>query len=313
MKYLVTGGAGFIGSSLIDRLLKKDNDVVCIDSFDDFYDKNIKLKNIENAKSYNSFRLLQGDIRDNLFVEKCFRENEFDLVFHLAARAGVRPSILNPKIYYDNNVLGTLNILETMHKYSIKKMIFSSSSSVYGNNKEVPFSETDNVDYPISPYAATKKACELLCYNYHHLYDIEINCLRLFTVYGPRQRPDLAIHKFTELIMRDKEIPIYGDGTMKRDYTFIEDTVNGILNASNLLNGYNIFNLGNSTPISLNNLIQVLEKVIGKKALLNYLPQSPGDVDITYADISKAKKYLNYNPSTDIETGIIKFVKWIKR
>lgn len=312
MKYLVTGGAGFIGSKLIDNLLENGNEVVCIDSFDNYYSPEIKNKNIEKALSYRNFRLLKIDIKDQKELDSCFNKNDIDLVFHLAARAGVRPSIENPKVYYENNVSGTLNLLEAIRIHNVQKMVFASSSSIYGNNKKTPFSEDDKVDYPISPYAATKKSCELICHTYHHLYDLDIFCLRLFTVYGPRQRPDLAINKFTELIMRDEEIPLYGDGTMKRDYTYIDDIVSGFINAAERVNGFDIINLGNSYPISLIELIKLLEHNIGKKAKINFYPQQLGDVNITYADISKAKIILNYNPSINLQNGLTKFIQWKK-
>ena len=310
MKYLVTGGAGFIGSSLVDKLLFCGHEVIVIDNFDNFYSKSIKNYNLENATSYNSFTLLKIDIKDQEGLDNCFQKNNIDLIFHLAGRAGVRPSIDNPKIYYENNVEGTLNLLEAMRKYGVNKMIFASSSSIYGNNSKLPFTENDLVDFPISPYAATKKACELLCHTYHHLYSIDIFCLRFFTVYGPRQRPDLAINKFTDLLLQNKEIPVYGNGNMKRDYTYIDDIVNGLLKAANLVKEFDIFNLGNSYPISIIDLIKLLENNLSTKAKLKFIPQLPGDVNITYADISKAKEILSYNPLTKIEDGLKKFIQW---
>ena len=310
MKYLVTGGAGFIGSSLVDKLLFCGHEVIAIDNFDNFYSKSIKNDNLKNAISHKNFTLLKIDIKDQEGLDNCFRKNKINLIFHLAGRAGVRPSIENPKIYYENNVEGTLNLLEAMRKYSVKKMVFASSSSIYGNNTKLPFTENDLVDFPISPYAATKKACELLCHTYSHLYDIDIFCLRFFTVYGPRQRPDLAINKFTGLLMQNKEIPVYGNGNMKRDYTYIDDIVNGLLKALEVVKGFEIFNLGNSYPISLIDLIKLLEQNLSTKAKLKFIPQLPGDVDITYADISKAKEILSYNPLTKIEDGLIKFIQW---
>ncbi len=235
------------------------------------------------------------------------------MVAHLAAKAGVRSSIKNPEIYFDVNVRGTLNILEAMRKNNVRKLIFTSSSSVYGNNKKVPFSESDVVDKPISPYAASKKAAELLCHTYHHLHGFDIFCLRLFTVYGPRQRPDLAIHKFAKLIMEGKPIPFFGDGSTERDYTYIEDIINGIMGAIKNLKGYDIFNLGESKTISLIELVHTLEKLLGKKAIIDYLPTQPGDVTKTYADISKTKQQLGYNPSTIIEDGIEKFINWLTK
>ena len=313
MTILVTGGAGFIGSSLVDRLLSVGHAVLAIDNYDDFYDRSIKEKNIQNALYSASFKLIEGDIRNENLLSELFRNYRIDLVTHLAAKAGVRPSIKNPEIYFDVNVRGTLNILEAMRKNNVRKLIFTSSSSVYGNNKKVPFSESDIVDNPISPYAASKKAGELLCHTYHHLHGFDIFCLRLFTVYGPRQRPDLAIHKFAKLIMEGKPIPFFGDGSTERDYTYIEDIVDGIMRAIKNLKGYDIFNLGESKTISLIELVHTLEKLLGKKAIIDYLPTQPGDVTKTYADISKTKQLLGYNPSTIIEEGIEKFINWLTK
>ena len=311
MKYLVTGGAGFIGSHLIDRLLSDGHSVICIDNFDNFYDPSIKWQNIKYALKNKNFKLIQGDIRDKSILKSCFKKNEIDIVIHLAARAGVRPSIEQPELYYDVNVIGTLRLLETMREFNIKKMIFASSSSVYGNNKKVPFSETDNVNFPISPYAATKKAGELLCYTYHHLYNFDVFCLRLFTVYGPRQRPEMAIHLFTRNLLEDKPIKMFGDGSSKRDYTFIDDIIDGIIASLETLKGYEIINLGESKTISLANLISIIEKITSKNACIEKLSVQPGDVLITYADISKAKNLLGYNPNISIEQGIRQFVDWI--
>lgn len=313
MKYLVTGGAGFIGSHLVDYLLKAGNDVVCLDNFDDFYSKDIKNKNLSNAINHSNFELKIIDIKDTAALDTLFLSYEFDTVFHLASKAGVRPSILYPKDYYENNVLGTLNILEMVKKYSTnKKIVFTSSSSVYGNNNEVPFNEKDNVDHPISPYAATKKAAELLCYNYHYLYNINIYCLRLFTVFGPRQRPDLAIHKFTDLILKNNEIPVYGDGTMKRDYTYVSDIVKGIVTASERIKGFEIINLGNASPVSIIQLLTTLSEILGLKPNIKYLDKPAGDVDITFADISKAQRLLDYKPEYPLYEGLIEFIKWKK-
>lgn len=313
MRYLVTGGAGFIGSHLVDYLLKAGNDVVCLDNFDNFYSEEIKNKNITNAFTYKKFKLVRIDLNDVESLDTLFRQNDFDTIFHLASKAGVRPSILNPKDYYENNVLGTLNILEMVKKYSTtKKIVFTSSSSVYGNNNKVPFDENDNVDNPISPYAATKKAAELLCYNYHYLHDISIYCLRLFTVFGPRQRPDLAIHKFTNLMLNNEEIPVYGDGTMKRDYTYVSDIINGIVTAAERLNGFEIINLGNASPVSIIQLVKTLGEILGIEPNIKYLPQPAGDVDITFADVSKAQRLLDYKPTYPLHEGLIEFIKWKK-
>jgi UDP-glucuronate 4-epimerase len=310
IKILVTGGAGFIGSHLIDRLLKMGHHVVCIDNFDPYYSESIKRKNIESVLTNENFSLVPCDIRHKGDVEKCFASHKFDLVIHLAAKAGVRPSIEDPEGYFDVNVIGTLMLLEAMWKFGIKKLLFASSSSVYGNNPKVPFAETDNVDFPISPYAATKKACELLCHTYHHLYDFDVFCLRFFTVYGPRQRPDLAIHKFTDHILRNLPIDVYGDGTSARDYTYIDDIVDGIVKSIGSLKGYEIINLGESKTISLNKMVTTLENFLEKTAIRNQVPMQPGDVNVTNADISKAKSFLGYAPSTEFEEGIRKFIKW---
>jgi len=307
---LVTGGAGFIGSNLIDQLLLLGNNVVCIDNFDSFYSRQVKLQNLVNAFANKNFVLIEGDIRNQTDIDKCFSLQSIDLVIHLAAKAGVRPSIIDPKSYFDVNVSGTLNILEAMRNYGVHKMLFASSSSVYGNASKVPFAEVDNVDCPISPYAATKKASELLCHAYHHLYGFDIFCLRFFTVYGPRQRPDLAIHKFTNLILQNKAIDVYGDGETARDYTYVADTVNGIINAAKNLKGFNIFNIGESKAISLLRMIETIEKALGKKAIKNFLPLQPGDVEITYAYITKSKELIGYNPQWDFYDGIIEFLKW---
>lgn len=321
---LITGGAGFIGSHLCERLLSLGCKVICVDSMNDFYNVLIKESNLnyiylhikKNKIDSRKFIFYKKDIRDNFFVEKVFSENRIDFIIHLAAYAGVRQSIENPSLYMDVNVNGTVNLLEAARKWEVSHFILASSSSVYGNNLKVPFSETDNVDFPISPYAASKKADELVCYTYHHLYSINVACLRFFTVFGPRQRPDLAIHKFTDLIFNDIEVPFYGDGTTERDYTYVEDIIEGILQTLIWINcgtaKFEIFNLGRSDIISLKRLIETLEMVIGKKAKLTVLPLQPGDVQRTFADISKAKKTLGYNPATDFEKGIRFFIDWYK-
>lgn len=322
---LITGGAGFIGSNLIDRLLEENNEVITIDNFNNYYDPKIKEKNIleirKNMVNLNinekKFKLYRGDIRDSNILKTIFKENKINLIIHLAAMAGVRTSIDNPELYYEVNVNGTLNLLEVARINGINKFIFGSSSSIYGNNKKIPFNEEDEVNHPISPYAASKKAGELLCYTYHHLYNIDIACLRFFTVYGPRQRPDLAIHKFTKLILEDKPIPFYGDGKSERDYTYIDDIVEGIIKSISWIRNdkkqYEIFNLGESQTISLNEMLRVIENALNKKACKKKLPMQPGDVNRTYADISKAKNVLGYNPKTEFKEGIKKSTEWIKR
>ena len=335
--YLVTGGAGFIGSHLIKKLLEQGNRVINVDNFNEYYDYNIKVKNVLNSTGkqvsdnsdeirveelrdlkktvdFENYTLEIVDITNMSILEEVFQKNKIDTVIHLAAMAGVRPSIENPLLYEKVNVRGTMNILELMKKYNIKKFVCASSSSVYGNNEKVPFSETDNVDKAISPYAATKKSCEIIGHSYHHLYDIDTIMLRFFTVYGPGQRPDLAIHKFTKLIYENKEIPFFGDGETQRDYTYIDDIIDGVLKAADYVENntdvYEIFNLGESQTISLKEMVATIEKVIGKRALLNKLPMQPGDVNRTFADISKAKKMLGYDPDTKFEDGIRKCVEW---
>jgi UDP-glucuronate 4-epimerase len=311
-RILITGAAGFIGSSLSDTLLSDYHRVLGIDNFDPFYDRALKENNISNAMKNPGYQFLEGDIRDAIFINNCFSDFKPNVIIHLAAKAGVRPSLSDPGLYFDINVMGTLNILEMMKKNNIKKMIFASSSSVYGNNKKVPFSENDNVDYPVSPYAASKKAGELLCHTYHHLYDLDIFCLRFFTVYGPRQRPDLAIHKFVKAILDKEMIYLYGDGTTSRDYTYVDDIIRGISGSIEKVKGFNIFNLGNAKPVSLIDLVRLLERTAGLESNLKYLPMQKGDVVRTFADITKARTELDYNPDTDLETGIKNYLKWFR-
>ena len=314
--YLVTGGAGFIGSSLADFLLKKDYKVVVIDNFCDFYDPSIKRNNVKDNLDNPNYKLYEIDLRCKSDVEKVFRENKIDVVIHLAAMAGVRPSIENPILYQEVNCIGTQNLLEVMKEYGVKNLVMASSSSVYGNNKKVPFKETDIVDYAISPYAATKKSNEVMTHVYHKLFNMNVIMLRFFTVYGPRQRPDLAINKFTRLMLNDEEVTMFGDGTTSRDYTYIDDIVSGIYSSINyVLNNndvYEIVNLGNSSPISLKEMINTIAEVLNKKPKIKEMPMQQGDVNITYADISKAKEMLNYDPKTPFKEGIEKFVKWYK-
>ena len=311
-KILITGAAGFIGSSLADDLLAKGFSIMGIDNFDSFYTRDIKETNISNALKHNLYSFQEGDIRDMEFLNSCFSGFRPDIVIHLAAKAGVRPSIKNPASYYDVNVNGTLNMLEAMRKNKIGRMLFASSSSVYGNNKKIPFAESDNVDFPVSPYAASKKACELLCHTYHHLFDMDIFCLRFFTVYGPRQRPDLAINKFTRALLNDEPITLFGDGSTSRDYTHISDILQGIGQAMENLKGFGIFNLGESNAISLKELVALLENSTGKKADIKYLPMQDGDVLRTFADISRAKSVLGYNPVVNIADGIRNYVEWVR-
>ena len=310
MRFLVTGGAGFIGSSVVDRLLARGDEVVCLDNFDDFYNPAIKRRNIAGALANKAYKLIEGDIRDMGLLRRVFSEEGIEMIFHPAARAGVRPSIVDPMLYEDVNIKGTMNLLEMSKEHKVKGFIFASSSSVYGRNEKVPFSEDDNVDNPISPYAATKKACELICYTYHHLYKLNITCLRFFTVYGPRQRPEMAIHKFTRLIDQGKPVPMFGDGLSKRDYTYIDDIVDGVMKSIELNAPYGIFNLGESQTTELRELIGLIEKYLGKKAVIEQHPDQPGDVPITYADITRSRKELGYSPYTKVEEGVRKFVEW---
>lgn len=312
MKVLITGGAGFIGSSLADQLLKTHNEVVVIDNFNNYYDPKIKEQNIKNNLKHPYYHLYRCDIEDMSKLSRIFEEKTPDIVVHLAARAGVRPSLENPVEYVQSNILGTVNILECMRKFNVKKLVFASSSSVYGNIREELFSENLKVTEPISPYAATKSACEQICYTWHHLYNISVVALRFFTVYGPRQRPDLAINKFVKLINEGKPIPVFGDGTTKRDYTFIDDIVSGIISSINYNEtSYEIINLGGGEPITLNRMIQTIEKALNKKAYIQRLPMQPGDVNKTVCDYSKAQRLLDYNPKTSFEEGITKFVQWM--
>ncbi len=312
MKVLITGAAGFIGSHLSERLLGEGAAVVGVDNFDEFYDPQVKRDNIAACMGNERFRLIEADIRDSGAMDKAVGDG-VDAIVHLAARAGVRASIAEPVLYADVNINGTMVLLEAAKEYGVRKFVFASSSSVYGNNEKVPFSEADNVDFPISPYAATKKACELVCHTYHHLYGIGMTCLRFFTVYGPRQRPDLAIHKFARLIEAGKGIPVYGDGSMMRDFTYIDDIIDGVTASIEKCQGYNIYNLGESRPISVNDLIGELEKALGKKAIKEHQPPQPGDVERTYADVTRAVAELGYDPKTAIEDGLAEFVTWLRR
>ena len=314
--YLITGGAGFIGSHLADNLLKEGNKIVVIDNFCDFYNPKLKEENVKDNLNNSNYKLYRIDIRCKSDVEKVFRENKIDVVIHLAAMAGVRPSIENPILYQEVNCIGTQNLLEVMKEYGVKNLVMASSCSVYGNNKKVPFKETDIVDYAISPYAATKKSNEVMTHVYHKLFNMNVIMLRFFTVYGPRQRPDLAINKFTRLMLNDEEVTMFGDGTTSRDYTYIDDIVSGIYSSINyVLNNndvYEIVNLGNSSPISLKEMINTIAEVLNKEPKIKEMPMQQGDVNITYADISKAKEMLNYDPKTPFKEGIEKFVKWYK-
>lgn len=309
---LITGGAGFIGSHLADRLLGENAwKVTVVDDLNDFYSPEVKRANITGHLSNENYKFVEADIRNASAMEAFFAEDRYDVIVHLAARAGVRPSLCQPKLYSDTNINGTLNLLEQARIHGIKQFVFASSSSVYGINCKMPFAEDDRIQQPISPYASTKAAGELMCHTYSHLHDLRTVCLRFFTVYGARQRPDLAIHKFAKLISEDKPIQMYGDGSTRRDYTYIDDIIQGV-RASIDYDGsmHEVFNLGESQTIELRELIALLETALGKKAIIDQQPMQPGDVPCTYADITKARHLLGYDPTTKIADGIPKFVEW---
>ncbi len=308
---LITGAAGFIGSHLCEALLRDGWRVLGVDCFDDFYDPTVKRRNVAGMVSHSQFELMEADIRDESAMGDVMRRG-VDLIVHLAARAGVRPSIERPLLYQDVNIRGTNVLLESARQHDIRNFVFASSSSVYGNNPKVPFSESDRVDQPISPYAATKKAGELLCHTYHHLFGMNITCLRFFTVYGARQRPDLAIHKFTRLIESGKPIPVFGDGSMMRDHTYVDDIISGVRAAMERCAGFHIYNLGESRPVSLSDLIAAIESALGRKAVIERLPPQPGDVERTYADVTLAMRDLEYEPRTELAVGLAKFVEWFR-
>jgi UDP-glucuronate 4-epimerase len=309
---LVTGGAGFIGSNFVDRLLAEGQwRVVVIDDFNDFYSPDIKRQNVRAALDNSSYSLVEADIRDRTALEQVFDSTEFNCVVHLAARAGVRPSLSEPLLYTETNINGTLHLLDLARKHKVPQFVFGSSSSVYGINAKVPFSEEDPIRQPISPYAATKAAGELLCHTYSHLYGLRCVCLRFFTVYGARQRPDLAIHKFAKLIHAGKPIPVFGDGSTRRDYTYVDDILDGVRSAADYTkSSYEVFNLGESQTVELRRLISLLEKELGREAKIDWQPVQPGDVPQTFADVTKARQLLGYNPQIKIEEGIRRFTQW---
>ena len=317
-----TGGAGFIGSSTEEKLLTLGYDVITIDNLDCYYDIKLKEANLKKVqdkadKLGRKFTFIRGDIRDKDLITKIYQENDIDATIAWAALAGVRPSITDPLSYVDVNIGGLMNILEALRNSAKRKLVFISSSSVYGNNKNIPFKESDIVDRPISPYAATKKSGELLCHTYHHLFDIDVHCLRYFTVYGPRQRPDLAINKFTRLMLEGEKIPMFGDGETERDYTYIDDIVDGTIRSMEYLLShdkvYDIFNLGSDHPIKLIEMIQTIADVLKVEPKIERLPMQAGDVDLTYSDISHAKEVLGYDPKTSFKDGIERFVAWYKQ
>ena len=311
---LITGGAGFIGSHLVDRLLSEGVwRITVVDDFNDFYDPSIKRENLSSLISNPDFKLVEADIRNLEALSPAFSETNFDCIVHLAARAGVRPSLKEPRLYVETNINGTLNLLELARIHGVKQFVFGSSSSVYGMNAKVPFSEDDPIFNPISPYAATKAAGELLCHSYAHLYDLRVVCLRFFTVYGARQRPDLAIHTFARLISAGQPISVFGDGTTRRDYTYIDDIISGVCAAIDYdQSDYEVINLGESRTVELRELISLIEKALDRHAEIDRQPLQPGDVTQTFADISKARRLLGYDPQTQIEEGIQKFVEWFR-
>jgi len=310
---LVTGGAGFIGSHLADRLLADGSRVVILDNFDAYYAPEIKRRNVAGASGNPNYRLVEGDIRDEQAVDGIFSAEKLDAVIHLAARAGVRPSIVDPVLYSSVNLDGTTRLLQACRRHGVTKFVFGSSSSVYGNNEKVPFAESDPVDHPISPYAATKKAGEVLCHAFHHLFGIRVACLRFFTVYGPRQRPEMAIHKFTRLMSRGDEVEQYGDGESARDYTYVDDIVEGIVRATQGCESYHVWNLGGSNTITLAGLLAKIAGGLGVEPRIRQLPDQPGDVQRTWASIDRAGRDLSWAPEVDIDKGISLFIEWYQR
>jgi UDP-glucuronate 4-epimerase len=315
---LVTGGAGFIGSHLTRRLLGRGDRVTVLDDFNDFYDPAKKRRNVAPFLAEPAYRLVEGDIRDEALVERLFAQPDgdrgpFDAVVHLAARAGVRPSLSEPILYEDVNCIGTLRLLEAARRHGPQTFVFGSSSSVYGINEKVPFAEDDPVDLPISPYATTKRTGELLCFNYAHLYGLRCSCLRFFTVYGPAQRPEMAIHKFTDLLSRGKAVPLYGDGTTRRDYTYVDDIVDGLVATLDLQPKFEILNLGGAETTALVDLVRMIAGELAVEPRIDYLPEQPGDVPITYADVGKARRLLGYSPRVPIREGLKRFVAWYRQ
>lgn len=313
MNVLVTGGAGFIGSHVCERLLGLGHTVCAFDDLNSFYDPAIKQRALQALQALGKpFAFVRGDLTERAALDAVFGSAKFDQVIHLAARAGVRPSLQEPALYQRVNVEGTVHLLEAARLAGVKKITIASSSSVYGTNAKVPFSESDPIFSAISPYAASKLACEALGHVYHHVYGMDVAMLRFFTVYGPRQRPDLAIHKFAQLIAQGKPIPVFGDGSTARDYTYVTDTVDGVIACTQREFGYEIFNLGESQTVTLSQLIGLLEKSLGKKAIIDRQPPQPGDVPITFANIDKARAKLGYDPKVKIEEGILKFIEWFR-
>ncbi len=312
---LVTGAAGFIGSHVAAKLVSRGDGVVGLDDFNDFYDPSIKRRNVAELGSTSSgrFSCVEGDFRDAATLDRVFAQTAFDTVVHLGAWAGVRPSIARPALYMDVNVRGTVELMEAMRRAKVRKLVFASSSSVYGGRTNVPFRETDPVDHPISPYAASKKAGEVLCHAWHHLHGFDVAALRFFTVYGPRQRPEMAIHKFATQMVRGEEIPVYGDGQSERDYTYIDDIVQGVVAATDRVKGYEVYNLGEERTTRLDELVEKLARALDVTPRIRRERDQPGDVPRTCADVSKAKSMLGYRPSTSIDVGLERFVEWFRR
>jgi len=311
-RVLVTGAAGFIGSHLSERLLARGDEVLGLDNFNSFYDPAIKRRHAAELSRGEGFRMIEGDIRDRELVARLFAEEQPDSVIHLAAMAGVRPSLEDPVHYHDVNCTGTAVLLEAARRAGLKRFVFGSSSSVYGGNEKVPFHEGDDVSGPVSPYAATKRANELTCATFSSLYGMDIACLRFFTVYGPRQRPEMAIHKFVRLLEGGQPLPCFGDGSSERDYTFIDDIMDGVLKAHDRSSGYRIYNLGESSTISLRDLVGAIGRATGIDPQVDWLPSQPGDVPRTFADVSRAKSELGYDPQVGIEQGLARFVQWYR-
>ena len=309
---LVTGGAGFIGSHLCEHLLRRGHRVTIVDSLDDYYAPQLKLANLDEVRQAGDFEFFPVDIRDTGRLQEVFEKTRPEAVVHLAARAGVRASLLHPDLYVSVNIHGTLNLLELSRKYGVHRLVFASSSSVYGQANHVPFSENDPVTKPLSVYGATKISGEALGFAYAHLYPLSVVCLRIFTAFGPRQRPDLAIRKFAHLIEENKEVPLFGDGSMQRDYTYIDDVVAAFERALEYNCSFEIFNLGNSRPVRLDYMVQTLEEALGKKAVRKPLPPQPGDMLVTYADLTKSRRLLGYEPQVGFEEGIRRFVEWLR-
>jgi UDP-glucuronate 4-epimerase len=309
---LITGGAGFIGSHLAERLLGDGRRVVVLDNFDTFYAPDVKRRNVAPAMRSAAYRLVEGDIRERAALDSLLSSERFGTVVHLAARAGVRPSIDDPELYTDVNLNGTTTLLEACRRHGVERLLFGSSSSVYGNNPKVPFSEDDPVDHPVSPYAATKKAGELLCHAHHHLYGLKVACLRFFTVYGPRQRPEMAIHKFARLLASGREVEQYGDGSTARDYTYVSDIVEGILRAEARCAAFHVWNLGGSRTITLADLVRKVAAGLGVTPRVRQLPMQPGDVDRTWADVARVERELAWRAEVDIDRGLARFLEWFR-